>query len=47
VNIPLRSLTKKMYQLVDEMFQYKVGMDKNAAPLLTAYEAEEVKDLMR
>jgi len=47
VNIPLRSLTKEMYDLVDELFHYKAGMDKEAAPLLIAYEYEEVEDLFR
>ncbi len=46
-NIPLRSLTKKMYEVVDELFQYRAGMDKEAAPLLTAYELEEAGDLFR
>ena len=47
VNIPLRSLTKKMYELVDELFHYQAGTDKEAAPLLTAYEFEEVEDFIR
>jgi len=47
VNIPLRSLTKKMYGLVGEMFNYEAGTDKNAPPLMTAYEYEEAKDLIR
>ena len=47
VNIPLRSLTSKMYGLVSEMFNYEAGTDKDASPLMTAYEYEEVKDLIR
>lgn len=47
VNIPLRSLTKKMYEIVDELFRFKAGMDKEAAPLLTAYELEEASDIFR
>ena len=47
VNIPLRSLSKEMYDLVDELFHYKAGTDKEAAPLLTAYELEEAEDLIR
>ena len=47
VNIPLRSLTKEMYDIVGELFNYKSGMDKDAAPLLTAYELEEAEDLIR
>ncbi len=47
VGIPLRSLAKEMYDLVDELFHFKAGMDKEAAPLLTAYEYEEAEDLIR
>ena len=47
VNIPLRSLTKEMYDLVDELFHYKAGTDKEAAPLMTHYELEEAEDLVR
>jgi formate dehydrogenase subunit beta len=47
VNIPLRSLTREMYDLVGKLFQYKAGMDKEAAPFLTAYEVEETEDLIR
>jgi len=45
--IPLRSLTKKMDDLVDELFHYKAGIDKDAPPLMTAYEYEEAEDLIR
>ena len=47
VGIPLRSLAKKMYDLVDELFQYKAGTDKEAPPLMTAYEVEEAEDFIR
>jgi ferredoxin len=47
VNIPLRSLSKRMYELVDELFQFKAGMDKDAVPLMTHYELEEAEDLIR
>jgi len=47
VNIPLRSLTREMDNLVEELFHYKVGMDKEAPPLFTAYELEEAEDLIR
>ena len=47
VNIPLRSLTKEMYDLVDELFQFKAGMDKDALPLMTHYEQEEAEDFIR
>jgi len=47
VNIPLRSLTKKMEEIVDELFHYKAGMDKDAPPLMAAYEASEAEDFIR
>ena len=47
VNIPLRSLTKEMYDIVGELFQFKAGMDKDAPPLMTHYEQEEAEDLVR
>jgi len=46
-NIPLRSLSRKMSDLVDEMFHYKAGTDKNAPALMTAYEHVEAEDLIR
>jgi len=47
VNIPLRSLTKEMYDIVGELFHFKAGMDKDAAPLMTHYEQEEAEDFIR
>ena len=47
VNIPLRSLTKEMCNIVDDLFHFKAGTDKEAAPLLTAYELKEAEDLIR
>ena len=47
VNIPLRSLTREMCNLAEELFSYKVGMDKEAPPLFIAYELEEAEDLIR
>jgi formate dehydrogenase subunit beta len=47
VNIPLRSLTREMYSIVDELFQFKSGMDKEALPLMAHYEQEEAEDLFR
>jgi len=47
VNIPLRSLSKRMYEIVDELFHYKAGTDKDAVPLMTHYELEEAEDLIR
>jgi formate dehydrogenase subunit beta len=47
VNIPLRALSKKMEEIVAELFQYRAGMDKDAPPLMTAYESQEAEDLIR
>jgi len=47
VNIPLRSLTREMYNMVDDLFQFKSGMDKEALPLMAHYEQEEAEDLFR
>jgi formate dehydrogenase subunit beta len=47
VNIPLRSLSKRMEEMVEELFNYKAGMDKDAPPLMAAYESEEAEDLIR
>ena len=47
VNIPLRSLTKKMEEIIDELFRYKAGTDKESPPLMTAYECEEAEDFIR
>jgi len=45
VGIPLRSLTRDMYDTVDELFQFKSGMDKQQQPLLTSYEADEAEGI--
>jgi formate dehydrogenase subunit beta len=45
--IPLRGLSKKMEEIVDELFQYKAGTDKDAPPLMAAYESKEAEDLIR
>ena len=47
VNIPLRSLTREMYDIVDGLFHFKSGMDKDAPPLMTHYEQEEAETLFR
>jgi formate dehydrogenase subunit beta len=47
VNIPLRSLSREMYDIVGELFKFKSGMDKDALPLMAHYEQEEVEDLFR
>lgn len=47
VNIPLRSLTREMYDIVGELFQFKSGIDKDALPLMVHYEQEEAEDFFR
>ena len=47
VNIPLRSLTREMYNIVDELHQFEAGMDKEAAPLMTHYEATDPEGFIR
>ena len=47
VNIPLRSLTKEMCDLVDELYQFKAGVDKEAAPLMAHYETTDPEGFIR
>ncbi len=47
VNIPLRSLSKRMEEIVDELFNYKAGTDKDAPPLMATYKSEEAEDFIR
>jgi len=47
VNIPLRSLTRGMYDIVDVLFHYRAGMDKEAPSLLATYEATDAEDFIR
>jgi ferredoxin len=47
MNIPIRCLTREMYDLTDELFQFKAGMDKDAPALMAHYEKEEVEGLFR
>jgi len=47
VNIPLRSLTREMYDIVDDLFHFKSGMDTDAPPVMTHYEQEEAEELFR
>ncbi|MBI2868295.1 MAG: 4Fe-4S dicluster domain-containing protein [Chloroflexi bacterium] len=39
--IPLRSLSRQMTGLVEEMFDYQSGASKDLPPLMTAYRSEE------
>ncbi len=47
VNIPLRSLAREMYDIVDGLFHYKAGMDKEAPPLMAYYEATDTENFIR
>jgi formate dehydrogenase subunit beta len=47
VNIPLRSLSRKMEEIVEEIFHYRAGTDRDAPPLMAAYESEEAEDFIR
>lgn len=47
VNIPLRSLSREMYQIADELFHYKAGMDKDIPPLMATYETTDSEDLVK
>lgn len=47
MNIPLRSMAGKMCEIVDELFHYQAGVDKDATPLLTAYKPVEAEDLIK
>ncbi|MBI2831769.1 MAG: 4Fe-4S dicluster domain-containing protein [Chloroflexi bacterium] len=47
VKIPLRALTREMYDIVGELFDFKTGMDKNEPSLMTHYEKEEAEGLIR
>jgi ferredoxin len=41
VHIPLRSLSKKMYDLVNEVYQFKAGTDKDSAPFMAHYDSSD------
>jgi formate dehydrogenase subunit beta len=47
VGIPLHSLSRKMADIVQELFEYQAGTDKDALPLMAAYESKEAEDLIR
>ncbi|MBN1368159.1 MAG: 4Fe-4S dicluster domain-containing protein [Dehalococcoidales bacterium] len=47
VGIPLRSLSKKMYDIVDETFHFKAGNDINEQPLMASYEQNEAEEMIR
>jgi formate dehydrogenase subunit beta len=47
VNIPLRSLSKKMEEIVADLFDYHAGADKSTPPLMAAYEVQDTEDFIR
>ena len=47
VGIPLRSLAKKMCDIVDDSFHFKAGSDKTAQPLMASYEQNEAEEMIR
>ncbi len=47
VRIPLRSLTREMYDIVVESFGYEAGKDRDAPPLMTTYESSEAEGVFR
>jgi formate dehydrogenase subunit beta len=47
VGIPLHSLSRKMAEIVQELFEYQAGTDKDTLPLMAAYESKEAEDLIR
>jgi hypothetical protein len=36
-----------MYDIVDELFHFKAGMDKDALPLMAHYEEKEAEEFFR
>lgn len=47
VGIPLRSLSREVYDIVGDLFGYQAGMDKEAAPLLGCYQATDIEDFIK
>lgn len=47
VDIPLRSLTREMYDIVDDLYHFKAGMNKEAAPLMTHYEVTDPEEFIK
>ena len=40
-------MSAEMCDLVEELFDYKTGLDKSALPLMTSYEPMEAEGLIR
>jgi len=36
-----------MQEIVDELFQYQAGADKDAPPFMTAYQSNEAEEFIR
>jgi len=47
VGIPLRSLQRKMVEEVRDLFGHEVGIDKNAPPVFTHYEATDPEEFIK
>ncbi|MFC1984496.1 4Fe-4S dicluster domain-containing protein [Chloroflexota bacterium] len=47
MNISLRNLTKEMCNIVDDLYHFNAGTDKEAAPLMTHYEATDPEDFIK
>lgn len=44
--IPLRNLSREMYNIVDRLFHYKAGINKDIPPLMTSYETTDDEDFV-
>lgn len=47
VNIPLRRMTRKMYDLVSELYQYKAGTNQDLKPLMAHYADTDSEDFIK
>jgi len=47
VNIPLRRMTRKMYDLVSELYQYKAGVNQDLKPLMAHYTDTDSEDFIK
>ncbi|MFC1950204.1 4Fe-4S dicluster domain-containing protein [Chloroflexota bacterium] len=46
-NIPLRCLTREMYDTVDDLYHFKAGIDKEAIPLMAHYDLTDPEDFIK
>lgn len=47
VDIPLRSMSGEMCDIVDDLFQFKSGMDIEEAPLMTHFETDDPDEFIK